>query len=286
MPMPMITANATVRAIRMLGLAIGWQSRASAGEGFDLRMILSTRLARDAVIVLVLGTSIGLTLMFVGLGGALGLVPAPVDHDWQAYWDAATRLRDGEPLYPLVPDQGAGSVYRYPPWFAIAWIPLTFLPQDAVVVAWVLGMFAASGAALWPLLGSRRWPAVLLGAMFAPFLAQASSSGNVQPLLVAGLVFAIDGRGGPLAVGLAGSLKGFPLLYAVRYVALRQWSRAGLAFGIGVVLALPILLFDLTNYPWYAGALAGLWAISPLAWVFGVILGLGVAIRYARTEAG
>jgi hypothetical protein len=246
----------------------------------------SWRLAKGLVIAMVLGCSIGLTLTFLGVSEWLGLVAAPKEHDWQAYWNAGLRLRRGELLYPPIPDQGAASVYRYAPWFAVAWMPLTYLPQDMVVMVWVLGMYVASAAALWPLLSSRRWPAILLGAMFLPFLVQASSSGNVQPLIVAGLVYTIEGRGGPLMIGVAGSLKGFPALYAVRYLALRQWWRAGLALGIGIALASPILLFDLTNYPWYAGALAGLWAVSPLAWALGALVGMGVAIRHARSRAG
>lgn len=235
---------------------------------------------------MVLGTSIGLTLTFVGVGEWLGLVHDPPAQDWEAYWDAGMRLRTGAPLYPPVQDQGAGSVYRYPPWFAVAWIPLTFMPQSIVVASWVAAMFAASLVALWPLLSSGRWPSILLGALFAPFLAQAASGGNVQPLLVAGLVHSLDRAGGPVFVGIAGSLKGFPLLYAVRYLALRQGRRAFVAISMAIVLTAPILLFDLTNYPWYAGALAGLWVISPLAWALGALLGIGIIVRYARTQAG
>jgi glycosyl transferase family 87 len=249
------------------------------------------RLGRGLTIALIIGMSIGLTLTFVGMGEALGLVPGNPVRDWHAYWSAAERLRDGAPLYPALVDQGSPSVYRYPPWFAVAWIPLTYLPRDLVGTAWVGLMFLASAVALWPLLTSRRWPAVLLGALFAPYLAQASIAGNVQPLLVAALVRTLDARGGleahggPIVIGVAASLKGFPLAYAIRYAALGQWRRFFTAVAAALVLTAPILLFDLSHYPLYAGALAGLWIISPLAWAAGAVFGLAAALRYARTPA-
>lgn len=35
--------------------------------------------------------------------------------DAGAYWQAALRLRDGEPLYPLLTNVDASEVYRYAP---------------------------------------------------------------------------------------------------------------------------------------------------------------------------
>ena len=52
----------------------------------------------------------------------------PVGVDVSAYWEAANRLRDGDPLYQARA-ANASDLYRYAPWFATAWIPLTYLPQ-------------------------------------------------------------------------------------------------------------------------------------------------------------
>lgn len=243
------------------------------------------RLSRGFVTVLILGLSIGLTLTFVGVGEALGLVPSAADHDWQAYYFAAERLRAGEPLYPPVDDPGTASVYRYPPWFAVMWVPLTFLPPEVASVIWVTAMFVAAGFALWPLLSSRRRPAILLGALFMPFLAQAAIHGNVQPLLVALLVHTVDGRLGPVSIGLAASLKGFPIIYAFVYAMRREWRNFAIAVAITAVLAATLLLADLSNYPLYPGSLAGLWLISPVAWAVGAAVAIGVALWFARTRA-
>ena len=250
------------------------------------RLPVYERVARDLSIGLIVGLSIGLTLQFIGFGEALGLVKSSTDHDWQAYYGAAQRLRDGAELYPPVADPTAESVYRYAPWFAIVWVPLTLLPQEVVGVAWVLAMFGCSAVALWPLLSSRQWGLVLLGALFAPFLASAASNGNVQPLIIAALVHTVDQRSGPVVIGIAGSLKGFPLIYAARYALTGQWRRCFIAVGVAVVLVAPMLLFDLSHYPITPGPLAGLWVISPIAWAVGVLLGFAPLIRFAHHPAG
>ena len=165
-------------------------------------------------------------------------------------------------------------------------MPLTFLPRDVVGVGWVLAMFAVSGVALWPLVASRRWGLVLLGGLLAPYLAGASIHGNVQPLVVAVLVHSVDGRAGPLAVGVSASLKGFPLLYAVRYAVLGEWRRCGISVAVALVLSAPIVLFDLSHYPLSPGPLAGLWLVSPVAWAAGAVVGLAALVRFARGPAG
>ena len=249
-------------------------------------MRLLERVARDLSIALIVGVGIGLTLTYVGIGEALHLVPSQPDQDWQAYLGAAERLRTGLPLYPAVADPGAASVYRYAPWFAVAWIPLTFLPREAVGVGWVLAMFAASAAALWPLVTSRRLGLALLGGLLAPFLAGAAIHGNVQPLIVAALVHTLDRRAGPITIGLAASLKGFPLLYALRYALLGEWRRCVASLAVALVMTAPILLFDLRHYPLMPGPLAGLWLISPVAWAAGAVAGLAALLRLGRGRVG
>jgi len=251
-----------------------------------IRPPLHERVARDLSVALIVGLAIGLTLTFVGLGEALGVVASNPEQDWHAYFGAAKRLREGAPLYPAVLDPSAESVYRYSPWFALLWVPLTYLPRDAVGVVWVLAMFACSAAALRPLLASRRLGLFLLAGLFTPYMASASIHGNVQPLIIAGLVHTVDDRAGPVVIGIAGSLKGFPLIYAVRYALVREWSKFFIAAGVTLALVAPIFLFDLSNYPVTPGPLAGLWALSPIAWAVGVLLGFAPLIRFARHPVG
>ena len=50
---------------------------------------------------------------------------------------------------------GLGFVYRYAPWFALAWVPFTYLPREAVLLVWQILMLAAGLTLLWPLLRPR-----------------------------------------------------------------------------------------------------------------------------------
>src|SRR5688572_21151847 len=61
--------------------------------------------------------------------------------DVDAYWDAAMRLRASEALYPVGLNPNAYQVFRYAPWFAWLWVPLTFLPKVVAFSLWaaVLG---------------------------------------------------------------------------------------------------------------------------------------------------
>jgi len=56
--------------------------------------------------------------------------------DVRAYWEAALRLRQGLPLYGGTPDPNSYGVFRYAPWFAWMWVPLTYLPRHVAELLW------------------------------------------------------------------------------------------------------------------------------------------------------
>jgi len=214
--------------------------------------------------------------------GLVYLVQAATDwsmSDAAAYWNAALRLREGEPLYPLLADVDGSEVYRYAPWFAWVAVPVTFLPQQLAGALWSLVLLAASAVALVPMVRARAW---LLVAFFAPILVGISAVGNVQPLLVAALVWGAERRGGPLAIGAAASLKIFPILFAAVYLGRGQWVRAALAVAVAGALWAPALLYDLRGYPTDPGQAASLIAV-PMLWAVAVGAGIGMTLRVART---
>lgn len=207
---------------------------------------------------------IGAVLLLVSLASyalftyAMSREPAA---DVAAYWNAAERLRSGQPLY----EPGAANasdLYRYSPWFAAAWVPLTFLPREWVEAGWVLAMVAAALASTVPLLvrGPAGWAAFLL---LTPLQLQGAVFGNVQPLLVLALVLGIDRRAAPLVVAMAASLKAVPLIVVVVWLARGEWRRAGLTLALTAILVLPAFLFDLSGYSTEPGpnqlSLAGVW---------------------------
>jgi hypothetical protein len=204
--------------------------------------------------------------------------------DADAYWRAAERLREGQPLYPALGSQDASEVYRYAPWFAVVWIPLTFLPQALAYGIWGIVLMAAVGACAWASLRTRTVAGALLALIMLGMLVPAAASGNVQPLLLAALVLGVERRSGPLWIALAASLKAAPILLVAVYLGRRQWLRAAVAAVLTVALVLPILAFDVSQYPASVGAAAGPipeWAGFAVAAVLAI-----AAVPLARTKYG
>jgi hypothetical protein len=194
------------------------------------------------------------------------------------------RLRDGDALYPALVSQDASNVYRYAPWFAAAWIPLTFLPQQAAYALWGVISLVAAGYCVWRVAAARSLGAVMLGLLIAALLVPAAASGNVQPLLLASLMFGVERRSGPLWVALAASLKAAPILLVAVYVGRRQWGRVAWAVALTIALTAPMLAFDLSLYPTDVAAATG-----PLpSWIaLGAAGALGLAATaLARTRYG
>jgi hypothetical protein len=200
--------------------------------------------------------------------------------DMNAYWDAGVRLRQGQELFPPVTDVLASEVYRYSPWFAWLWVPVTLLPRELVNVIWSVILLGASVAAVLPLARRRAWIGV---AFFLPILIGISAGGNVHALLVAALVLGVERRSGPVWIGVAASLKLFPILFALTYLGRRQWWRAGATALIAAVLLAPFALYDLTNYVTTAGGAALLWD-WPVVYAVAVGASIVAALALARTR--
>ncbi|MBA3688823.1 MAG: DUF2029 domain-containing protein [Chloroflexi bacterium] len=200
--------------------------------------------------------------------------------DAGAYWHAALRLREGAPLYPAVANIDASDVYRYAPWFAWLTVPFTYLPQQVAGALWSVVLLAASALAVVPMVRARAWLQV---AFFLPILVGISAVGNVQPLLVAALMWSVGRRSGPLWIGVVASLKIFPLLFVAVYLGRREWSRAAVSIAVAAALWAPALLYDLRGYTTDAGQAASLFAL-PAVWA--VVIGAGVvlSVRLAKTR--
>ena len=202
--------------------------------------------------------------------------------DMGAYWEAGLRLRAGEPLYPTLADAEASEVYRYAPWFAWVWVPLTFLPRPVVEVVWSVLLLTASAAALEPLVRRRAW---LLVALMTPILVGISAIGNVHPLIIAGLVHGVERRGGPFAIAAAASLKVVPVVFVLTYLGRRQWRMAAITLVVTALLTAPMLLYDLSAYATDAGAASGLIEWWPL-FVLAVAASAAASIWLAPTPYG
>jgi hypothetical protein len=175
----------------------------------------------------------------IGLGIGFGIYQLRASgFDGDAYWNAALRLRSGEPLYiggaaydPLT--------YRYPAWFAWTWVPLSYLPHDVIMAVWRLAMVGLALAIIPALWDSWLGRAGLW--LFVPMLVATGWMGNVQPAVVALTVY-----GG---VGIAAGIKGYPLVALLPDVLTRNWRRVAMQAGIAAALWATILLFDVSAYP-------------------------------------
>ncbi len=190
--------------------------------------------------------------------------------DMNVYWEAAQRIRAGEPLY--ADGSNTFHAYRYAPWFAAAWVPLTYLPEAFVGAAWSGVLLAASAAVLWPLARLRTTPARLLVVMMLPLLIPMVTGGNVQPLMVAALLYGLPRRSGPVWVGLAASLKVTPILFVLVYLGRREWARAATTLVVAAVLLSPALLLGLSPTTVDPGPVAALPAISPFVYIGAVAI--------------
>jgi hypothetical protein len=248
---------------------------------------MSARLVRRLPRILVMAVLIGY-LGYTLASWFLAWNPA----DAGAYYDAAVRLTHGAPLYPTMNPE-AHEVYRYAPWFAAAWIPLTALPRDLALHLWSLAMLGCSVAAVWPLLRRPTWPRVALAALAGQTLVETAMFGNAHPLVVALLVWAVGRRSFPVWVGVAASIKFVPLAFALVWAGRREWAKASVAVAVAGVLFAPMLLFDLSNYVTDPGSgLLSLYSVSPVLWLGGALVALGATVwlsvggsRYAWVAA-
>ena len=207
------------------------------------------------------------------LFGTMLIRVALIAGDWNfgdinAYWLAAERLKHGEPLYLATLDPDSYRVFRYAPWFAWLWVPLTYLPRTVVEWGWAALLALASGAILLGLLRLRSAAAWALAMIMAPWMLSLVQVGNIQPLVVAALGFGISRRSGPLWIGVTASLKLVPGLFALIYVARREWRRVALSIAVTALFAAPYLLYDLSGYKTDPGrSYSFYYYVGPAAWV-------------------
>jgi hypothetical protein len=234
---------------------------------------------RSAAKAAAFAVALAIGLTYITQGGAFG--PLRLAADMDAYWNAAIRLREGLPLYPQLNDLDASAVYRYPPWFAVAWVPLTLAPKQLVTAAWVVGMLVASGAAIAPAVRARSAAAAVIALLMIPILLDAAWRGNVEPLLVAALAWGIGGRWEAPAIAFAAATKLTPIAFLAIPLARRDVAGVALAVAMMGALLVPTFIFDLSEYPLTTSGTMSLWVLGPVWWALGAALTvawLGLAV--------
>ena len=188
--------------------------------------------------------------------------------DFDTYYNAASDLRRGERLYEdaviwrevghgmsgTVPSPTETTAYIYPPFLAVAFIPLSLLPREVAHAVWcalIVLAVAAAATVIAALLRSAPWPRLLpLAALVAVlvFAAQPTRAsltskqvdGTLLLLLVLSLL-AFARRRDALAglwFGLAIAIKPFLVVLALFYVRKRAYRATVVAAVASAALAL------------------------------------------------
>ena len=177
---------------------------------------------------------------------------APTDE--QAYWRAATRLAEGQPVYSTTSVPGDSSYgYWYPPPLVQVLAPFTrFVSPEAFTVAWTLLLLLC----LWWLAGR----SVFVGLALIAFLPVAVElrSRNIHLVLAVLVVLALR-RSWAFWVP-ATAIKVGPVIGIVYLAAARRWREAALVVALGAaVLAVSVVLSPglWADYVAVVGAQAG-----------------------------
>lgn len=206
--------------------------------------------------------------------------------DLKAYLAAAHLIASGgNPFDVLLWEGGLPYRYHYSPWLAALMVPLSALPFGAVGTAWSAVLIGAGALALMPLVRSFGWKGLPLVLLMLFLLLNLFAEGNVQPLLLAGLVWSLERRAGPVMIGVAASLKLVPILLALVYVGRGEWRRAAVACLVTGVLLSPTLLFEVTPTAVETGG-TGLFTAAPVLWAASAGASAAGALALARTKFG
>jgi hypothetical protein len=170
----------------------------------------------------------------------------PLTSDLHAFLWGAERISAG--LSPYDPIPGSNLKFVYGPWLGVILIPATWIPFPALAVIWHSVLAACAAISIWPIVRQRRLEASLAAVLLGTFLFHAVWAGHFEPILVALLVLGIPTRWGPIAIGVAASLKITPIVLCVVYAGRGEWRKMALSIAVAAILWAPALLFDLRNW--------------------------------------
>lgn len=185
----------------------------------------------------------------------LAMLAVALNGDWAfdfacCYQQAGQRLLDGRDLY----DWSATYTFRYSPWAAVLFAPLTLFTAEAAAIAWfVVKAAILAGAAWWysePWSGRAR-VAVVASVLFFPPLVHDLVIGNVSVLTFAVLLaLSRESRAAPPLLGVLMLLAPKPhLLPVAAWLLVRRPRDAGLAMATGAIgLVAGVVLFG--TDPW------------------------------------
>jgi hypothetical protein len=213
--------------------------------------------------------------------------------DAHAYYEAATRLNAGQPLYPANLDPNENHIYLYPPLLAQLLRPLALLSYEWFALIWELVVIAAFVGLLQHLGVRKRSTWLAIGLLGVPIgWALTIAQAQIPMTLLMAL-------GQPWSIALAANLKLFPALIALYWLGRRDWESlmAFLVWSALIVAAqfvvdpsntvafVKAVGFDQTGEP---GVLRNfsIYTISPVAWFAFLFVASIAILTAARTRWG
>jgi alpha-1,2-mannosyltransferase len=210
----------------------------------------SSRAAFAAVYAVLLAA--GLALLFTGQAGS---------RDFQVNLQAGDRLLHGETLYRTSDEH---YQFKYAPFAAVVYVPLSLLPPDAAKGVWLAlvlaaSFFAAAASARLAGLGpaGRLWPAALPALLLAKYFLRELELGQINAVIAAvflGMAALLTGSVEPrpagreaaagILAGLGAALKpyGIIMLPYLLFKRRRKALAAALSF-LGFSLVLPAVFY-------------------------------------------
>jgi len=257
-------------------------------QGLTKRIAEHPRLEHAGTLVIfalaIIGGLLGLGIVWIHL------TTDPIA-DARAYYDAATRLNHGQPLYPPDIDPSTNLVYLYPPLLAIALRPLALLPFEVFRLVWEAIVLISFALLVRQLGGGRRvWTAIgLLGIPIGWALTVGQAHVPMTLLLAIGQ---------PWSIAVATNIKLFPAVIALWWIGRRDFeSFIAFVLWLGIIALASFVLEPAGTLAFLQGGvgvaqLGDVRNISPYAWgspilwsVF-VLVGALVTVALARTRWG
>jgi alpha-1,2-mannosyltransferase len=216
----------------------------------------------------------GVVLVLVGLT-ALVSVSSPNDpwHNWfdlRVYAGAAQWWRSGGELYEYTYGRSPYG-FTYPPFAALAVLPMTLLPIEVVAgLHALLNAALLTGLAWWllaPLARRHGWPVAFTVAAAVPVLfvlepvRETIGFGQVNLVLVALVLADVaalrrGSRWAGVGIGLAAAVKLTPGLFVVYLLLTRRWRAAAVALGTaGAATALAAAVAPRESWQYFTGTL-------------------------------
>ena len=203
--------------------------------------------------------------------------------DVQIYYDAAVALRHGEDMFAAWGD-GHPLTYIYPPFFAVMFMPFTYLPLEWAAAVWTIVNTGLLLGCLWvgaadfmrrfdARLDSATLPVIMLVAsvLFLPRIKAELDQGQVDFLVLMGITLSLFWiRRYPLlagvALGIVANVKYQTAIFLPYFLVRAWWSAsAGFALGaVGAALSGALVIGWATNLDYLGRAFAG------LGWVVGI----------------